>query len=113
MTLKKTISIPRGSFFLFTPRPRFVTHLKKRASDFAADGLRLDPPLRGLQSPVRVINPIHEWRFARPTGRLAKTDPIDAEVLAHYAEARKMATVLSRRRQLIQVKKFALAEAST
>ena len=52
--------------------------------------------------------------FARATGRLAKTDVIDAEILAHYADAmepqqrvmpdaqtRKLKALLSRRRQLL------------
>lgn len=52
--------------------------------------------------------------FARATGRLAKTDAIDADVLAHYAEAikpaqrvmpdpqtRELKALLARRRQLL------------
>ncbi|MFI5179868.1 MAG: IS110 family transposase [Thermoanaerobaculia bacterium] len=79
--------------------------------------------------PVWVVNPMHVRSFARATGRLAKTDPIDAEVLAHYAEAcrpqlrplpdaevREMAAVLARRRQLIEMRtaeKQRLAQAPT
>jgi transposase len=40
---------------------------------------------RGL--PVAVVNPRQTRRFAQAIGRLAKTDRIDAAVLAHYAEA--------------------------
>src|SRR5215204_76542 len=39
--------------------------------------------------PVAVVNPRHVREFARATGRLAKTDRIDAEVLARFAEAVK------------------------
>jgi len=37
--------------------------------------------------PVAVINPKRGRDFAKASGRLAKTDRIDAEVLAHFAEA--------------------------
>ena len=40
---------------------------------------------RGL--PVAVVNPRQVRQFARSLGRLAKTDRLDAGVLAHYAEA--------------------------
>jgi transposase len=37
--------------------------------------------------PVAVINPRQTHDFAKSLGRLAKTDHLDAQVLAHYAEA--------------------------
>jgi transposase len=37
--------------------------------------------------PVAVLNPHQVRAFARATGQLAKTDRLDAAVLAHYAEA--------------------------
>ncbi len=37
--------------------------------------------------PVVVVNPRHARDFAKASGRLAKTDRIDAHVLAHYGEA--------------------------
>ena len=37
--------------------------------------------------PLAVINPRQIRDFARATGRLAKTDPLDAAVIAHFAEA--------------------------
>ena len=36
---------------------------------------------------VAVINPKRARDFAKASGRLAKTDKIDAEVLAHFGEA--------------------------
>jgi transposase len=64
--------------------------------------------------PVVVVNARQVRQFARATGRLAKTDVLDAEVLAHFAEAmepeqrvmpdaqtRKLKALLSRRRQLL------------
>ena len=64
--------------------------------------------------PVAVVNPRQVRDFAKATGRLAKTDALDAEVLAHFAEAirpdprplpdadgRRLAELLDRRRQLL------------
>ena len=67
--------------------------------------------------PVAVVNPRQVRDFARATGRLAKTDAIDAAVLAHFAEAirpearpvpdeqaRALAALLARRRQLVEMR---------
>jgi transposase len=43
--------------------------------------------LAGTELPVIVINPRQVRDFAKATGQLAKTDTIDAEVLAHFGEA--------------------------
>jgi transposase len=64
--------------------------------------------------PVAVVNPRQVRDFARATGRLAKTDRIDARVLARFAEAirpapkplpeeeiRALQGILARRRQLV------------
>src|SRR3954469_13153701 len=66
--------------------------------------------------PVAAINPRQARDFAKATGRLAKTDRIDAEVLAHFAEAVRPAArplpsaevqaldaLLSRRQQLLEM----------
>jgi transposase len=39
--------------------------------------------------PVAVVNPRQVRNFARAVGKLAKTDPIDAKILSHFAEAVK------------------------
>jgi transposase len=64
-----------------------------------------------------VVNPRQVRRFAEAVGRLAKTDPLDAAVLAHFAEAvrppprpvpdaeaRLLSDLLARRRQLVQMR---------
>ena len=69
---------------------------------------------RGL--PVAVVNPRQVRDFARALGRLAKTDRIDAEVLALFAErvrpeprpvpdeqATELAELVDRRRQLVEM----------
>ena len=47
----------------------------------------LTAALAAGQLPVVVINPRQVRDFARSTGRLAKTDSLDAQVLAHFADA--------------------------
>ena len=44
--------------------------------------------------PVVVVNPRQVRDFARATGKLAKTDSLDAAVLAHFGEAVKLRCVL-------------------
>jgi len=43
--------------------------------------------LAEAQLPVALVNPQAVRKFAGATGKLAKTDKIDAQVLAHFAEA--------------------------
>lgn len=67
--------------------------------------------------PVAVVNPRQARRFAEASGQLAKTDPLDAAGLAHFAEAirpqprpmpdadtQALAALLARRRQLLQMR---------
>lgn len=66
--------------------------------------------------PVVVVNPRQVRDFARATGQLAKTDRIDADILALFAErvrpavrplpdaeARELDALLTRRRQLLEM----------
>jgi transposase len=66
--------------------------------------------------PVAVVSPCQVRDFARATGRLAKTDAIDARVLAHFAEliqphlrplpdaqSRELMALVARRRQVIEM----------
>jgi transposase len=66
--------------------------------------------------PVAVVNPRQVRDFARATGRLAKTDAIDAQVLAHFAEliqpqvrplpdaqSRELTALVARRRQVVEM----------
>jgi len=66
--------------------------------------------------PIAVVNPRQVRDFARATGRLAKTDSIDAKVLALFAAAvrpqvrplpdaneQELGDILSRRRQLVEM----------
>ncbi len=66
--------------------------------------------------PVVVVNPAQVRAFAQAVGKRAKTDPIDAAVIAHFAQATAppvrplpdadtamLADLLARRRQIIQM----------
>jgi transposase len=77
---------------------------------------RLVVALAAASLPVAVINPRQGRDFAKATGKLAKTDRIDARVLAHFAEAIRpqprplpdaqqcqLAELLTRRRQVIEM----------
>jgi transposase len=50
--------------------------------------------LAGAGIPFSIVNPRQARDFAKATGRLAKTDKIDADMLAHYAEALKPAPTI-------------------
>src|SRR3954447_9490826 len=49
--------------------------------------VRLAAALAAAALPVAVVNPRQVRSFARATGRLAKTDRLDAKAIAHFAEA--------------------------
>jgi transposase len=72
--------------------------------------------LAAVGLPVVVVNPAQVRAFAIALGQRAKTDPIDAQVIAHFAEATKpqvrelpdaatlaLADLVARRRQIIQM----------
>lgn len=66
--------------------------------------------------PLAVVNPAQVRAFGRATGRLAKTDRLDAALIAHFAEAirpeprpvasaqaQALAELVTRRRQLVEM----------
>ncbi len=80
----------------------------------------LEIPLTGVLAaagvPVVAVNPRQVRDFAKATGRLAKTDALDAQTLAHFAEVMRpaprplpdeqtqaWAAILARRRQLVEM----------
>jgi transposase len=77
---------------------------------------RIVGALAHARLPVVLINPRQVRDFAKATGRLAKTDRIDAQVLAHFAEAvhpevrllgdqdqKELSALMSRHGQLIEM----------
>ena len=98
---------------------RYIAGLKPSKIVLEATG-RLEMPLAAeLQSkrlPVVIVNPRQVRDFAKATGVLAKTDSIDARILALFGlqinpeirllpdqKAREMSSLLARRRQLIEM----------
>jgi transposase len=78
--------------------------------------VRLAAALAAAGLPVAVVNPRQVRAFARATGRLAKTDRLDARAIAHFAEAvrppvrplpdaatRHLGALVARRRQLLEM----------
>ena len=72
--------------------------------------------IAGASLPLAVVNPVQIRAFARAVGRLAKTDRLDAEIIALFAErirpeprplpdadARELAEIVARRRQIIEM----------
>jgi transposase len=72
--------------------------------------------LAGARLPVAVVNPRQIRDFARATGQLAKTDALDARIIALFAEAvrpiarpvpdehaRALGELVARRRQLVEM----------
>ena len=72
--------------------------------------------LAGAKVPLVVVNPAQIRHFAQALGRRAKTDPIDAAVIARFVEAvkpalrdvpdqqaRLLGELVSRRRQIIEM----------
>ncbi|WPO40623.1 IS110 family transposase [Tardiphaga sp. 42S5] len=72
--------------------------------------------LAGADLPVVVVNPAQVRAFANALGKRAKTDPIDAMVIAHFTEATKpqlrplpdattrlLADLVARRRQIVEM----------
>jgi transposase len=70
----------------------------------------------GAGLPLAIVNPAQIRHFAQAVGKRAKTDPIDAGVIAHFAEAvrptpralpdeaaRLLAELVGRRRQIIEM----------
>jgi len=72
--------------------------------------------LAAAELPVVVVNPAQVRAFAQALGKRAKTDPIDAAVIAHFVEATKaeprslpdemtrlLAELVARRRQIVEM----------
>ncbi|MBS0156114.1 MAG: IS110 family transposase [Nitrospira sp.] len=120
------VAVQPGSVFQVTNDERGITAAIDRLQELtptlivleATGGLEM--PLAGALAavglPVVVINPRQVRDFARATGQLAKTDRLDAQILARFAEAIRppirpvpdeqaqvFAALVARRRQVIEV----------
>jgi transposase len=115
---------PSGERFSVTNDEGGHRELRKRFTKLKPERIILEPTggyeravvgvLVGAKLPVVVVNARQVRSFAKAVGRLAKTDGIDADVLAHFGEAihpeirpfpdeqlRELEALVTRRRQLI------------
>lgn len=98
--------------FLVDQRPTLVVLEATGGLEFAAAAA-----LVAAAIPVAIVNPRQVRDFAKAVGKLAKTDAIDAAVIAHFAEAvrpeprplpdeqtQQLEALVVRRRQLIDMR---------
>lgn len=119
-------ALPSGRCWQVAHTPEGVAQLREELLGLGPDlivveatgGIEL--PLAGIlgaaQLPVVVVNPRQVRDFAKATGKLAKTDALDAQVLAHFgqviqpplrplpdAQAQALRALVTRRRQVIEM----------
>jgi transposase len=117
---------PGGEAFTVGRDDEGVTALAKRWGEAAPTLIVLEATggfetivaagLAAAGLPIAVVNPRQIRDFARATGTLAKTDTIDAAIIAHFAEAvnppprpladpqtRLLGELMARRRQLVEM----------
>jgi transposase len=115
--------LPTGGRWQVAHTPSHIDALVERLAALGAERIVLEASggyeallvaaLASRELPVVVVNPRQVRDFARATGQLAKTDAIDAQVLARFGEAirpdvrplpdettRLVRALVSRRRQL-------------
>lgn len=118
---------PSGERFRVENNEDGCTQLRKRLAKLKPERIVLEPTggfeTRVVQAlvtaklPVVVINARQIRQYAQAIGRLAKTDTIDADVLAQFGEAvkpeirplpdqahRELEALVSRRRQLVEMR---------
>jgi transposase len=117
---------PSGERQVVSNDRRGVMRLAKKLAQLKPERVVLEPTggyerqllelLDEKRLPVALVNARHVREFARASGRLAKTDAIDADVLAHFAEVmkpeprrladpqtRKLRVLITRRGQLVRM----------
>jgi transposase len=117
---------PGGEVFVVERNASGVDRLIERMRTLSPDIVALEATggfetvvaaaLAAAAVPVVVVNPAQIRAFAKAIGQRAKTDPIDAGVIAHFAEAtrpeprkladeatRLLADLVARRRQIIEM----------
>jgi transposase len=118
---------PNGLAARYANDPAGIASLLARVAGLAPERIVLEATggfeahlaaaLAGAGLPVVIVNPRQVRDFAKATGQLAKTDAIDAAVLAHFAEAirpevrplpdadaQALAALVDRRRQLVEMR---------
>jgi len=118
---------PVGDYFTVTNNAIGIKEAIKRIKKYKPTRIiieatgRLEMPFvcaaSKVKIPIVVANPLHVHRFACSTGKLAKTDKLDAQMIAHYGEALQprcteikpknillISDLLSRRSQLTEMR---------
>ena len=118
---------PVGDYFTVTNNASGIKEAIKRIKQYQPTRIiieatgRLEVPFvcaaSKVKIPIVVANPLHVHRFACATGKLAKTDKLDAQMIAHYGEALQpratevkpknillISDLLSRRSQLTEMR---------
>lgn len=117
---------PGDENFSVANNPRGIASLVKRLKQLQVSRIVLEASggyevavadqLAAADLPLAVLNPRQVRDFARATGQLAKTDRIDARVLAQFADlirpptrhvpdaqSRELMALIARRRQLVEM----------
>ncbi len=117
---------PSGESFVIARTGSGIEHLAERLKKLEPHLVAIEATggfetvvaagLAGAALPIVVVNPAQVRAFAQALGKRAKTDPIDAAVIAHFAEATKaaprpipdemtrlLADLITRRRQIVEM----------
>lgn len=117
---------PAGEYFQLTRDAEGLDELLRRLAPLSPRVIALEATggfesivaahLSAADLPVVIVNPVQVRHFAQALGKRAKTDPIDAAVIAHFADAthpevrplpdeatRMLAALIARRRQIVQM----------
>ena len=107
---------PGGEVFAVGRDGKGLAVLVKRLQALAPALVAMEATVGAAQLPLAVVNPRQIRDFARATGKLAKTDRIDAAAIAHFAEAvrpparpiadaqaQALGELVARRRQVIEM----------
>ena len=99
---------PSGESFVIARTGSGIEHLAERLKKLEPHIVAIEATggfetvvaagLAGAALPIVVVNPAQVRAFAQALGKRAKTDPIDAAVIAHFAEATKASTPPDSRR---------------
>jgi transposase len=119
-------SLPDGQSFAVARDGKGLQELVERLTALQPERIALEATggfervvaaaLAGACLPLVVVNPAQVRHFAQALGRRAKTDPIDAEMIARFVEATKpdirplpdeaarlLADLVARRRQIVEM----------
>jgi len=117
---------PSGEVFVIGRNPAGLEQLALRLGALSPNLVALEATggfetvvaaaLAAARLPVVVVNPAQIRAFAKAVGQRAKTDPIDAGIIAHFAEATRpeprplpdeatqlLADLVARRRQILEM----------